>query len=272
MKKLILLLVFMSITSCSSNPSIKNPAQKMGNTEFIVGSKSVAVTDISYKKELGDFFYNEEAGTSPSKNMSQYQQVSASKNIGFDRKVSYGEIRGLSSAIKGLLINDGYKIVQARPNVSSPEQDDGYFDVIKRIKNGDFNNADYVLFGLLAGFSPNYNVERIQGTDTFMQKSSIGITVDFTLVDTKTFEAISSFIAFGSGSDNYIDGNLSGYRPSLAKTMLQVANSLAIDVSSHLSKQDFYRVDPVLNNLFMDSKKSKQRLDEDGTSLKVLKM
>ena len=173
---------------------------------------------------------------------SNFEQ-SYTKKYGTQRKINYGEIRGLSGPIKGMLIKAGYRVAQGRPNVERIDQNDDYFDIIRRIKSGDFDGADYVLYGVLTGLSLSDNAALITGTQNTMAINSLDIAVDFSLIDTKTFQVVASFVASGFGSDNRIDGQSEGYKPNYSKMMKQVSGSLSENVAYQLGAQEFFKSD-----------------------------
>ena len=175
--------------------------------------------------------------TSKSSNFEQ----SYTKKYGTERKINYGEIRGLSGPIKGMLIKAGYRVAQGRPNTQRADQNDDFFDIIKRIKSGDFEGADYVLYGVLTGLTVADNSAPITGTQNSMAVSSLDLAVDFSLIDTATFQVVASFVATGSGSDNRIDGQTEGYKPNYAKMMKQVSASLSENVAFQLGAQEFFK-------------------------------
>ena len=164
---------------------------------------------------------------------------SYSKKYGIERKINYGEIRGLSGPIKGMLLKAGYKVVQGKPNVARVDQNDDYFDIIKRIEAGDFNGADYVLYGVLTGLTQNTHSSSITGTTNAMSINDLEIAIDFSLIDTKTHRVVASFIASGSATDNRIDGETEGYKPNTTKMLKQLSGNLAESVAHHLASQDF---------------------------------
>ena len=63
------------------------------------------------------------------------------KKSGYQSNSEYGELRYLANPIRGLLIKSGYKVVQAKATVAAPNQGDEFFDIVKRIKAGDFGDA-----------------------------------------------------------------------------------------------------------------------------------
>lgn len=161
------------------------------------------------------------------------------KTSGFESKAEYGQLRTFSAAIRGLLIKSGYKIVQANPAATNVSQGDEFFHVIERIKAGEFNNADYVMFGVLGEMSFTDNSENIVGTKSTTQQIGLDLIVDFSLIDTKTYQVVASFLAEGNGKEVRIDGRFSSFKPSMAKLMKQASTTLAEDVAKHLAEQNF---------------------------------
>lgn len=244
------------------------------SNKTVTSLKTIAVTDISYSQEFRDAFYFEEkkikrsdlqsesnlqdSGAKPFEPMTkdEIQESNANtsqsdsstnnsfeqthtKKYGIERKIYYGEIRGLSGPIKGMLLKAGYKVIQAKPNVARLDQNDDYFDILKRNDAGDFDGADYVLFGVLTGLSQNTHSSPITGTKNYMSINDLAIAIDFSLIDTKTHHVVASFVASGSANDNRIDGEAEGYKPNTTKMLQQLSVNLAENVAYHLASQDF---------------------------------
>lgn len=195
-------------------------------------------------------------------------QTQASKKSGYESNLEYGELRYLANPIRGLLIKSGYKVVQAKPTMAMPNQGDEYFDIVKRIKAGDFAEAHYVLYGVLVEVSNTDNVSDIPGTKSTSQQMTLEVTVDFNIVDTKTSQIVASFLAFGEGKDVQIDGRDTAYKPSTAKLMKLASLDLAEDVRKNLAAQNF-----ITNNSGSEGqlRNLKRRLDDDASSLKIYK-
>ncbi|MBU3563773.1 MULTISPECIES: hypothetical protein [unclassified Polynucleobacter] len=206
--------------------------------------------------------------TAAPSNSSSSANTQSMKKSGYQANNEYGELRYLANPIRGLLIKSGYKVVQAKAAVAAPNQGDEYFDIVKRIKAGDFGDADYVLYGVLAEVSSTDNVSDIPGTKSTSQQMTLEVTVDFNIVDTKTTQIVASFVASGEGKDVQIDGRDTGYKPSNAKLMKLASLDLAEDVRKHLADQNFITNNPgsagQLRNL-------KTRLNDDASTLKVYK-
>jgi len=205
-------------------------------------TKSIAVTDISYSKITGE-----------------------------DQKKEYGEIRGVSGSIKGMLIKAGFKVLQGVPNSAVADQNDDYFDINNRIKSGVFEGADYVLYGVLTEQTRNHLSAPITETQNTMAIHTLDVAVDFSLIDTKSLQVVASFVAMGSGSDSRIDGQVEGYEPNQARMMKQVSDSLAENVAYQLGNQDFVMTagKPLLSESRVIPGTDKTRNDESG--LKVYK-
>jgi hypothetical protein len=195
-------------------------------------------------------------------------QAQSSKKSGYESKMEYGELRYLANPIRGLLIKSGYKVVQAKSTAAMPNQGDEYFDIVKRIKVGDFGDADYVLYGVLAEVSSTDNVADIPGTKSTSHQMTLEVTVDFNIVDTKTSQIVASFIASGEGKDVQIDGRDTAYKPSTAKLMKLVSLDLAEDVRKNLAAQNFITNNPGSAGY---ERNLKRRIDDDASTLKVYK-
>ena len=195
-------------------------------------------------------------------------QTQSSKKSGYESKMEYGELRYLANPIRGLLIQSGYKVVQAKPTVAMPNQGDEYFDIVRRIKAGDFGDANYVLYGVLAEVSNTDNVSDIPGTKSSSHQMTFEVTVDFNIVDAKTEQIVASFVASGEGKDIQIDGRGAGYKPSNAKLMKLASLDLAEDVRKNLAAQNFITNNPGSAGY---ERNLKRRLDDDTSTLKVYK-
>ena len=195
-------------------------------------------------------------------------QTQSSKKSGYESQMEYGELRYLANPIRGLLIKSGYKVVQAKSTAAMPNQGDEYFDIVKRIKAGNFGDADYVLYGVLAEVSNTDNVADIPGTKSTSHQMTLEVTVDFNIVDTKTSQIVASFIASGEGKDVQIDGRDTAYKPSTAKLMKLASLDLAEDVRKNLAAQNFITNNPGSAGY---ERNLRRRLDDDAATLKVYK-
>ena len=194
-----------------------------------------------------------------------------SKRFGFEQKVAYGELRGISADIRALLIKSGYTVSAARPAVSTSVTNDQYFDILERIKSGHFSGADYVLYGVLSALSVSDHNEPIVGTRNAMQFHVLDITVDFSLIDTRNSQVVASFTAIGSGRDQRIDGQATNYKPSQARLLRQASASMAEDVAINLNSQHLALSGSVIPTPAKrgSSGGEKYRNDEAASSLRV---
>ena len=199
----------------------------------------------------------------PSTTSVNTQQV---KKTGYESQAEYGQLRSFSAAIRGLLLKNGYKVVQANISALKPSQGDEFFNIIERIKAGDFNGADYVMVGILGEMSFTDNVDSIVGTKSTSQQIGLDLIVDFSIIDTKTYQVLASFLAEGNGKEVRIDGRDYGSKASMAKLTKQAADKLAQDVANHLADQDF--VSPYAPNLTV-KRNFKTRIEDDSSTLKI---
>ena len=189
------------------------------------------------------------------------------KRSGLERHAEYGQLRSFSAAIRGLLIKSGYKVVLSNTAVPMTNQGDDYFQIVERIKSGEFNGADYVMFGVLGEMSFTDNVDDIPGTKSTSQQIGLDLIVDFSLIDTKTYQIVASFLAEGNGKEVRIDGKGNGFKPSMAKLMKQASNTLAQDVAKHLADQNFVTSSIAEPDIGRNYKR--RPYDDDTSTLKV---
>ncbi|QWE03184.1 hypothetical protein [Polynucleobacter sp. JS-JIR-II-b4] len=262
-----------NITSTIVPKTIEVDADK-ANASAITGGANSSAFPVKFTNLADPIATSPGAATAPvtdaaaPSNSSSSANTQSMKKSGYQANNEYGELRYLANPIRGLLIKSGYKVVQAKATVAAPNQGDEYFDIVKRIKAGDFGDADYVLYGVLAEVSSTDNVSDIPGTKSTSQQMTLEVTVDFNIVDTKTTQIVASFVASGEGKDVQIDGRDTGYKPSNAKLMKLASLDLAEDVRKHLADQNFITNNPgsagQLRNL-------KTRLNDDASTLKVYK-
>jgi hypothetical protein len=258
----------------------------------VSAQQQIAVTDLSYKKEIRESFYFEasdskssvsaassfqasghdrstrEASASvtgaatrnaayvsgsaseKSRNDVAFQakansvyasnsQSSHVKTYGDKVRVQYTELQGMSGDVRAALIKAGYRLIQTPPSVAKPGQTDEFFDVVNRVKTGVYAGADYVLYGVLAGMETTSTRNAIQGSDAFMYKNELNLTVDYSLIETKSMRTVAAFTVMATGEDNRLDGPQSTYKPSSAKMMSTAAKALSEEVLGKLYDQGF---------------------------------
>ena len=262
-----------SISSTLAPKTIEVDADKANASALTGGPNSSALpvkfTDLSDPKSTAP-------GTSPvitpvdpqTSSNSSSTQAQSSKKSGYESKMEYGELRYLANPIRGLLIKSGYKVVQAKSTVVMPNQGDEYFDIVQRIKAGDFSDANYVLYGVLTEVSVTDNVDDIPGTRSSSQQVTLEVTVDFNVVDTQNNQIVASFIASGDGKEVRIDGKDNNFKASKAKLMKLASLDLAEDVRKNLAAQNFITNNPGSAGY---ERNLKRRIDDDASTLKVYK-
>jgi hypothetical protein len=203
---------------------------------------------------------------SPVQSSSTSTKTNQVKKTGYEAQAEYGQLRSFSAAIRGLLLKNGYKVIQANTSALKPSQGDEFFSIVERIKAGDFNGADYVMLGVLGEMSFTDNVDSIVGTKSTSQQIGLDLIVDFSIIDTKTYQVLASFLAEGNGKEVRIDGRDHAFKASMAKLTKQAADNLAQDVANHLADQDF--ISPNAPNITVKTN-SKTRMDDDSTTLKI---
>ena len=112
------------------------------------------------------------------------------------------------------------------------------YDVIKRIKAGNFKGADYVLFGTVSDIDFTRAINELANTDSYSAVLALTLVADFSLINTKTFEITSAFTAMGEGQDTKLVNNrdirISLNRPRVVR---DVSKALGEDVAAQLSQQ-----------------------------------
>jgi hypothetical protein len=188
----------------------------------------VSVTDLAYTEEAAEYFNVTKAKGKSSLNVNKEAVVSTQdaelKSItGFYKKIEQKELIGFTNDIKGKLIKSkSFKLIQGKKfdkGVASPTKAEQVYDdlnhdkltrpvkmpevhdIVARIKNNEFNGADFVLFGVLTDINFREELSPIQGTDNATRKFSLELGANFSLINTKTLEITSSFTATGSASE-----------------------------------------------------------------------
>ena len=121
----------------------------------------------------------------------------------------------------------------ARP-VRQPQVD----DIIARIRKGEFNGADYVLFGVVSSIDFSDALSPLQGTSSATRQYGLDLLADFSLINTRSYEIKAAFSAQGSGNDTRILSSRGDVAPpNRAKVMRETSQSLAQSVFQQLSDQ-----------------------------------
>lgn len=122
--------------------------------------------------------------------------------------------------------------------VAKPVHQPSVNDIIARIRKGEFNSADYVLFGVVSSIEFSDQFSPLQGSNSTTHQYGLDLLADFSLINTKTYEIKAAFSAQGAGNDTKIlsvRGDIAP--PNRAKVMRETSQSLAQDVYEQLIGQ-----------------------------------
>lgn len=198
----------------------------------------IAVTDLAYQERVEQYIHivsaqnNYREGYYSSSGSSSYNELEATSSY-----IEQGELRKFTGDIKGEILKSGmFQLVQGTPHTAKSKED--VYDVIKRIKAGNYKGADYVLFGTLSDIDFTRDITSLANTDSYSAILGLSLVADFSLINTKTFEITSAFTAMGDGQDtklvNSEDVKVSLNRPRVVR---DVSKSLGEDVARQLSEQ-----------------------------------
>ena len=236
-----------------------------GGHAMAQGVPKIAVTDLAYTEEVAQYF---EAGTYREQgqvNVNRYSASASYKSSGTYVAGSYSyleqrELGSFSNDIKGALLRGtAFKLVQGKgfdagtPQPTKAEQALNQIqtgkmaksvrqpevkDIIARIRKGEFNGADYVLFGTLSHVEFRDQFSPLQGTTSATMQYGLDLLADFLLIHTKTYEIKASFSAQGAGNDTKLLSNRGDIMPpNRAKVMRETSQSLALSVYEQLVSQ-----------------------------------
>jgi hypothetical protein len=177
----------------------------------------IAVANLAYEERVREYFHTISAKSKSSvsarsseretdRSYSARDRVKASSESSYQEEegtysyIERGELRHFTADIKGnMLKGGGVRLVEAKPY--SGKDSEKIFDVIARIKQGMFPGADYVLFGTVSNIEFRNQYVPIQGTSTYNHIFSLDMVVDFSLINTKTYEIKAAFSAMGEAQD-----------------------------------------------------------------------
>ena len=204
----------------------------------VQAAPKVAVTDLAYQERVEQYIH-----TVSARSNHQASMYSASGSASYDEYesrdsyIQQTELRNFSGDIKGEMLKSGmFQLIQGTPYTASAKED--VYDVIKRIKNGNFKGADYVLFGTVADIDFQRDITSIDNTNSYSAILGLTLVADFSLINTRTFEITSAFTAMGEGQDtklvNNRDVRVSLNRPRVVR---EVAKELGMDVTRQMAEQ-----------------------------------
>lgn len=235
---------------------------------FLANAQSVpkiAVTDLAYTQAVAEYFHVGTFQTSAQYRASLYHASGSSQSSGtyVEGVYSYMEQRELGSFtndIKGALLKGtNFRLIQGKAfdagapqptkaeqalkqiqtgKVSATVRQPEVKDIIARIRKGEFNGADYVLFGTLSTMQFRDSLSPLQGTSSATHQFSLDLLADFSLINTKTYEIKAAFSAQGAGNDTKILSNRGDMAPpNRAKVMRETSQSLAMNVFEQIADQ-----------------------------------
>ena len=229
----------------------------------------ISVTDLAYTQEVAQYFEVEtiKQSGSMSAHANAYSagvaanvQTQGTYVAGTYSYVEQRELGSFSNDIKGsLLKGTGYRLVQGKAfdagapqptkaeqvlnqvktgKVATPVRQPQVHDIVARIKKGEFNGADFVLFGTLTSLQFRDTVTQIQGTANASHIYSLDLVADFSLISTKNFQIVAAFSAQGEGSDTkLLSTRLDILPPNRGQVIRETSKSLANSVFEQLKEQ-----------------------------------
>ncbi|NMM81833.1 hypothetical protein B2J86_13025 [Acidovorax sp. SRB_14] len=237
----------------------------------------IAVTDLAYAQQVSEYFeagtYQRSSqmsargsashglyGGSGSHSMQASAQASGTYVAGRYSYIEQRELGAYTNDIKGALLRGTtFRLVQGKgfdagaPQPSKAEQvlhqvqggkmvppvrQPQVNDIIARIKKGEFNGADYVLFGVVSSIAFSDALSPLQGTASATHQYGLDLLADFSLIHTRTYEIKAAFSAQGTGNDTKIlSGRGDIAPPNRAKVMRETSQSLAQSVFQQLGEQ-----------------------------------
>lgn len=197
----------------------------------------VAVTDLAFEERVREYIHTVNAqSASQVSGFSGSASSSYSEEEGTYSYIERGELRKFTGDIKGEILKSGtFQLVQGRPYGSDNE---GLHDVIGRIAQGQFQGADYVLFGSLSDADFRQDVNAIDNTDTYSTVLGLTLVADFSLIDTRTHEVKAAFTAMGEAQDvKLVKGGDRRITPNRGRVVREVSKALGEDVARQLQEQ-----------------------------------
>lgn len=238
------------------------------NTVQAQTTPRIAVTDLAYTQAVSEYFeagtYKESGQFQANRNsVSASHQASGTYVAGSYSYLEQRELGSFTNDIKGALIkSSGFKLVQGKGfdagnpqptkaeqalnqiktgKMTKPVRQPEVKDIIARIKKGEFQGAEYVLFGTLSHIEFSDQFSPLQGTTSATMQYGLDLLADFSLINTKTFEIKASFSAQGAGNDTKILSNRGDILPpNRAKVMRETSQSLARSVYEQMASQMGY--------------------------------
>lgn len=204
----------------------------------VQAAPKIAVTDMAFQERVEQYIHTVSASSDVRVN--RYSASGSASYEEYESRTSYieqGELRKFSGDIKGEILKSGmFQLVQGTPYTASSKED--VYDVIKRIKNGNFKGADYVLFGTVSDIDFRQDVNEIANTDAHSAILGLTLVADFSLINTRTFEVTSAFTAMGEGQDTkLVNGRDIKVSLNRGRVVRDVSRSIGEDVARQMREQ-----------------------------------
>ena len=193
------------------------------------------------------------------------------KTFGEQIQIEYSELIGMSGEVRGALLQSGFQLTQTRPVIARPDETHEFFDIVRRIREGEFENADYVLFGVIGLVQNRVVNDPIPNTTKFTKKTEVSMLVDYSLVDTYTLVVKSAFTANVLANDTRLmDFNSPTYPPDIARMLGDISKKLSTQVTRRMTEQNFIER-KVTESLPIDKEQLQKRLKIEPNSIQIFR-
>ena len=193
------------------------------------------------------------------------------KTFGEQIQIEYSELIGMSGEVRGALLQSGFQLTQTRPVIARPDETHEFFDIVRRIREGEFENADYVLFGVIGLIQNRVVNDPIPNTTKFTKKTEVSMLVDYSLVDTYTLVVKSAFTANVLANDTRLmDFNSPTYPPDVARMLGDISKKLSTQVTRRMTEQNFIER-KVTESLPIDKEQLQKRLKIEPNSIQIFR-
>lgn len=228
-------------------------------------SPRVAVTDLAYAQEVAQYFNVSKSKGNNTLNANAHSVATTSSESGTYAEGAYSyieqrELGGFTNDIRGALLKGtSFRLVQGKVfdagtpqstkaeqvlnqiqtgKIASSRRQPEVKDIIARIKKGEFNGADYVLFGTLTSIEFRDQLSPLQGTTSNSYMFSLDVVADFSLISTRNYEIKAAFSAQGAGNDTKLISNRGDIvRPNRGKVIRETSQTLASNVFEQIADQ-----------------------------------
>lgn len=204
----------------------------------VQAAPKVAVADLAFQERVEQYIHTVSAQSNLQAN--RYNASGSTSYNEYEARSSYieqGELRQFAGDIKGEILRTGmFQLVQGTPYTARSSED--VYDVIKRIKNGNFKGADYVLFGTVSDIDFRQDINELTNTNSYSAILSLTLVADFSLINTRTLEITSAFTATGEGQDTKLVNNRDVHVSlNRGRVVRDVSKSIGEDVAGQLRLQ-----------------------------------